>query len=92
MFLLIAVSCGDIPPAREKSIVVNSTGNAYQSTVLYACNPGYKTNASTTLVCQANGQWNGTSGPTCTGLFKTISPWDQQLTLCNFVYLYPMAF
>ena len=72
MFLFIVVTCGSVPPAGSNSVIFSNTGTTYQSTVTYACNTGYETNASTTLLCQASGQWNGTSGPACMGLFIII--------------------
>ena len=67
MILVLAVSCGNLPPAGSNSGVTSSTGTYYTCTVTYTCNTGYTTAASMSLTCQADGTWSGDKGPDCTG-------------------------
>ena len=62
-----AVNCGSAPPPGNQSTIQSSTGTIYQSTVTYVCNTGYRPVGSLELSCQANGQWNESRGPHCTG-------------------------
>ncbi|XP_058886297.1 sushi, von Willebrand factor type A, EGF and pentraxin domain-containing protein 1 isoform X1 [Acipenser ruthenus] len=44
------------------------SGQAYLSTVSYECNEGYRLQGSSTLTCEASGEWND-SAPVCTMVF-----------------------
>jgi uncharacterized membrane protein YgcG len=58
-----APNCGQ-PPAAPTGGTVKSTGTGVGSTATYACPLGYSP-ASTSITCQADGTWSGTT-PTCT--------------------------
>ena len=61
-----AISCGPPPdaPANGQNGTFNNT--TFMSTVTYSCNTGYNLQGSSTLTCNASGQWSP-SVPTCNG-------------------------
>ena len=64
----IAVDCG-LPPNIANGQVSTSSGTFLNSIATYACDNGYSVTEEKTLVCGANGQWNGIT-PICIGKLR----------------------
>ncbi|XP_041117630.1 sushi, von Willebrand factor type A, EGF and pentraxin domain-containing protein 1 isoform X2 [Polyodon spathula] len=61
-----SVMCSD--PQNIENGNYQLRGQAYLSTVSYGCNEGYRLQGSSTLTCEASGEWND-SAPVCTIVF-----------------------
>ena len=62
---MTAVNCGTLSnPANGQ--VSHTAGTTYGQTATYSCNTGYDLMGSSTRICQATGEWSG-STPTCQG-------------------------
>ncbi|MGH0158069.1 UNVERIFIED_CONTAM: hypothetical protein FKN15_073952, partial [Acipenser sinensis] len=61
-----SVMCSD--PQNIENGNYQLSGQAYLSTVSYECNEGYRLQGSSTLTCEASGEWND-STPVCTIVF-----------------------
>ena len=68
-YLVSVVSCGslELPP---NSQYVSNDGSMYGQSIVIKCLPGYIPNMEFTILCEADGSWNG-SLPNCTiGIHK----------------------
>lgn len=62
LFLLVAISCGQLSNPRYGKVVVSGTSSG--STATYSCNSGFKLIGQSVRNCQFNGHWSG-SAPHC---------------------------
>lgn len=60
-FVISTVSCGDPDPLPYNAHQTNF-GNTYGVVATYACDTGHEySSGDTAMLCQPNGQWNGTA-------------------------------
>lgn len=67
-FVVLGISCPPLPPIANGDVSPNyctESGNVFNQDCLYSCHGGYRLNGQSRRKCQANGQWDVQTIPTC---------------------------
>ena len=64
--LSLVVDCGSPPAPSNGGTSSTVTSTTFNTMVSYVCDTGFILSGTSSITCQASGQWSG-EGPTCTG-------------------------